>query len=70
MSILKANGKWVKKLGGTGIGSAGGTSFNWNLTVYGKGLQHQIFLDNRPFTFERFPVFKFWLCPGLLVPWE
>lgn len=39
----------------------------WNLDVYdkkknGKGLQHQIFLDNEPFTSKRVLLFKFQPC--------
>ena len=41
----------------------------WNLAIYGKGFQHQVFLDNLPFASERVPVFKFLLCPDSLVPW-
>lgn len=41
----------------------------WNLTIYGKGLQHRIFLDNGPIDSERILVFKFHLCPGPLVLW-
>lgn len=35
-----------------------------------KELQHHIFLDNRYFTFERCPVFKFLSCPDPLLLWE
>lgn len=35
----------------------------WNLVIYGKGLQHQIFLDNRTFFSGKVLVFKFWSYP-------
>lgn len=27
---------------------------SWSLAIYGKGVQHQIFLDNKPFTLKEF----------------
>lgn len=47
----------------------------WSLAVYGKGLQHQNFLDSGPFTSERFqcsssgyvPVLWFGVCVGWVV---
>lgn len=41
----------------------------WNVTFYGKGWQHQTFLDKGAFTSERIPMFKLWLCPVPFVPW-
>ena len=32
--------------------------------------QHWIFLDNRSFTSDRVPAFRFQSCPSPLVPWR
>lgn len=40
----------------------------WNLAIYGKGLQCQIFLDNRTFASEKVLAFKFRSHLGPLVP--
>lgn len=37
---------------------------------YGKRLQHQILLDNGPFTSESVPAFRVWSCPSPLAPWQ
>lgn len=41
----------------------------WKLTLYGKRLQHWIFLHRRPFAPESVPVVKFPSCPDRLVLW-
>lgn len=61
----------VKDQGKQVYGSTGGqdlTGGPWNLAIYGKGLQCQIFLDNGPFASEKVLAFKFRSRLSPLVP--
>ena len=58
---------WTRMKGFKGL-EVTGIWNHWKLAVYGKRLQHHIFLNNEPFTSERVQVFKFQSCPDPFVP--